>query len=148
MSKERETLTEEKGHSNGRQEFRFKGPVWLAKVMSHLPGFSQPNRNDVIEAYEWFENGVVHVKLTEAESARKVMERARKFYSNYANVLGILVGISIAGLVEWLQVQYPEVKHIKYAHIGAGAATLWIINNIMNEYDRRVEELRALEPAE
>ncbi|MGF1775680.1 hypothetical protein [Vibrio nomapromontoriensis] len=124
---------------------RFKIPIWAAIMLSYLPGFSQPNRKDVIDAYDLLENGVDDVELVNAQDARETMERARAFYNNYASVLGTLGGLVVAIAVEGLQAQFPDIKQLKFAHIGAGAIALWIVNIMMDEYDRRVIELREKE---
>jgi hypothetical protein len=116
--------------------------LWVAIVFSCLPGFSQPNKKDVINAYNLLEYGTDDIDYANAQDAREAMERARAFYNNYANVLGTLGGLIIAFAVEWLQVQFPDIKQIKFAHIGAGASALWLTNVMMAEYDRRINELR------
>ncbi|MGF1747671.1 hypothetical protein [Vibrio cionasavignyae] len=133
------------GLSINKNTSHLKLPVWVAIVFSYLPGFSQPNRKDVIDAYDLLENGVDDVELVNAQDARETMERARAFYNNYASVLGTLAGLVIAIAVEWLQAQFPDIKQLKFAHIGAGAIALWVVNIMMDEYDRRIIELREKE---
>ncbi|NRD73069.1 hypothetical protein HQQ94_07405 [Shewanella sp. VB17] len=124
-----------------------KAPVWIATILLYFPSLSQFNRNDVIYAFDLFENGIASIELAQVSIAGEVMERARHFYSNYANVNGAIVGLVITSFIEWVQVQFPDIKQLKFAHVGAGAIALWTVNNIMNEYDRRLHELRAKEPS-
>jgi hypothetical protein len=113
-----------------------------ATVLSYLPVFSQPNKKDVINACSLLEYGTEDIDQASAQDTRETMERVRGFYNNYANVLGALGGLFIAFAVEWLQIQFPDIKQIKFAHIGAGVSALWLINVMMAEYDRRINELR------
>jgi len=117
-------------------------PKWLANALVLLPGFTEPNRDDVIRADEILDNGIESVDQDQVQAARESMERARCFFNNYAYLVGLL-GATVPGvLIEWLQSYFPDFQQLRIAHVGTGAAAIWITKNMMNEYDRRIEQLK------
>ncbi|MCF6459125.1 hypothetical protein [Pseudoalteromonas sp. MMG024] len=114
----------------------------IVRVLAFLPGFTNPQRDDVIFANHIFNFGVKDIPDNDVAYAKEAMESARSFYHKYAHLLGLLVGGTISVGVEWLQHTYPEYHGIRAAHAGSGVAAGWVVNNIMSEYEKRIHQLK------
>ncbi|MBE0370519.1 hypothetical protein [Pseudoalteromonas aurantia] len=114
----------------------------IAKLLAFFPGFTNPQRDDVIIANRILNFGLDELKTSDLPIAKEAMDSARSFYSKYASLLGLAVGGTISAGVEWLQHTYPEYQAIRAAHVGSGVIASWIVHNIMGEYERRLHQLK------
>ncbi|MCF6438447.1 hypothetical protein L1077_03255 [Pseudoalteromonas luteoviolacea] len=116
--------------------------AFIAKLLAFFPGFTNPQRDDVIIANRILNFGLDELKTSDLPIAKDAMDSARSFYSKYASLLGLAVGGAISAGVEWLQHTYPEYQAIRAAHVGSGVIASWVVHNIMGEYERRIHQLK------
>ncbi|MCG7534151.1 hypothetical protein [Pseudoalteromonas sp. OOF1S-7] len=114
----------------------------IARFLAFFPGFTNPQRDDVIIANRILNFGLEDIKASDLSVAKEAMDSARGFYNKYASILGLVLGGAISAGIEWLQHSYPEYQAIRAAHVGSGVIASWIVSNIMGEYERRLHQLK------
>ncbi|TDF35596.1 hypothetical protein EYS14_19495 [Alteromonadaceae bacterium M269] len=118
------------------------GLALFAKLLAFFPGFTNPQRDDVIIANRVLNDGVIDIQQSDLVTVKEAMEVAKSFYSKYARLLGLGLGAAVSVLVEWVQSIYPDYQGIRAAHAGSGVIASWVVSNIMSEYERRIHQLK------
>jgi formylmethanofuran dehydrogenase subunit E-like metal-binding protein len=114
----------------------------FAKLLACFPGFTNPQRDDVIIANQLLNYGVADIQQEDIPIAKEAMDSAKSFYNQYARLLGFGLGAAVSVCVEWVQSVYPDFQGIRVAHVGSGVIAGWVVSNIMSEYERRIHQLK------
>ncbi|AQQ00795.1 hypothetical protein B0W48_13835 [Pseudoalteromonas aliena] len=131
--------------SNDKKLFKTQKQTALAlfaKLLACFPGFTNPQRDDVIIANQVLNYGVAGIQHKDIPAIKESMDSAKSFYNKYARLLGFGIGATFSVFIEWVQSVYPDYHAIRAAHAGSGLIAGWIVNNIMSEYERRIHQLK------
>lgn len=138
-----EVISNELTHSKGLFKAQKRTVLALfVRLLACFPGFTNPQRDDVIVANQVLNYGVGNIQPNDMETVKEAMDSAKSFYSKYARLLGFGIGAGVSVFVEWVQAMYPDYQVIRAAHAGSGVVAGWVVSNIMSEYERRIHQLK------